>query len=269
MMAAPEYLHLASLWSAILFWGGIIIFLMTVIVVGALSLHDRKKRRTVLGPVFLMSLGTVILGIGAAWYFWPAGEQTDELQGHAPSPLDNVVQIDCEPAQFPAVLPPNRLLDFQLAYPGVVAGGSFASYTLPPGSRIDSLSSTAFPSYTWVCRVSNFGAASIINVEAEFVVNFRKSGLVSDQVMYSGKITTPPINLSGNGGVCEIYARNFAPEHYAEVVLPKTATGQMIGSNERKTFRLATARFGGFILPPLERSKPQADSVPLPPARPH
>jgi hypothetical protein len=124
------------------------------------------------------------------------------------------------------------------------------------------------PPHAWLCRISNFGASSVINVEAQFVVNFRASGMVSDEVVYSGKIDTPPINLSSNGGTCEIYVRNFAPDHFAEVLLPATAVGQMIGSAQRQNFKLASALLGGFILPPFKQDKPQPARVPIPRPRP-
>ncbi|HMA73038.1 MAG TPA: hypothetical protein VKP67_16385 [Xanthobacteraceae bacterium] len=267
MMAAPEYLHLGPTWSAILFWGGIIVFLMTIVVVGALSLHEQKRRRAVLGPVFLMSLGIVIFGIGAAWYFQPTkAQQSGELQSAELAPFDNFVQINCEIAQLPTVLPQNKMLELRLYHPGIVAGGTFISYPMSPGSPIETFKDE--PSYAWLCRVSNFGASSVINVEAEIVVNFRTSGMVSDEVIYSGKVATPLMNLSSNGGTCEIYVRNFAPDHFAEVLLPATASGQMVGNAQRQTFKLASAMFGGFILPPFKQDKPQPADVPIPRPRP-
>ncbi len=71
MMAAPEYLHLGPLWSALLFWGGIVVFMLTIVVVIVLSIHDRRERRIVLGPVLLMSISALGFCVGAAWYFWP------------------------------------------------------------------------------------------------------------------------------------------------------------------------------------------------------
>jgi hypothetical protein len=42
------------------------------VVVVALSLHEEKARRVVLGPIITMIIGLLIFGGGAAWYFWPA-----------------------------------------------------------------------------------------------------------------------------------------------------------------------------------------------------
>jgi hypothetical protein len=181
--------------------------------------------------------------------------------------LDNVVQINCAPAKVPSVIPQNTMFELKLYWPGVVAGGSFMWPTGAPGTLID-LTSNA-PSTAWLCRVSNFGPTSVINVEAEFVVNYRTSGAIADPIVYSGKIVlVPPINLSGNGGTCEIYVRNFAPDHFAELVLPATATGQMIGSSERTTFKLAASTFGGFILPPFKQIDPPKSDPVVPSPRP-
>jgi hypothetical protein len=73
-MAAPEYLHLGPVASGVAFWGGILVFLATVIVVFVLSVHEESKRKAVLGPIITMAVGALIFGGGAAWYFWPASQ---------------------------------------------------------------------------------------------------------------------------------------------------------------------------------------------------
>ena len=50
MMAAPEYLHLGPILSGVLFWGGILVFLATIVVVFVLSVHEENKRKAVLRP---------------------------------------------------------------------------------------------------------------------------------------------------------------------------------------------------------------------------
>lgn len=69
-MAAPEYLKLDQPYSGFLFWGGLILFFVTIVVVVALSLHDDRAKKKVVGPILTMALGTLILGGGIAWYFW-------------------------------------------------------------------------------------------------------------------------------------------------------------------------------------------------------
>ena len=53
MMAAPDYLKLEAPFFGLLFWGGIGIFLLTIIVVVVLSVHEEQKRKAVFGPILL------------------------------------------------------------------------------------------------------------------------------------------------------------------------------------------------------------------------
>jgi hypothetical protein len=76
MMAAPEYLHLGPVWSGLLFWGGIGVFVVTVIIVTAISVHDEKDQRKMLWPILTMAVGLLLFCVGAAWYFGqPRAEQ--------------------------------------------------------------------------------------------------------------------------------------------------------------------------------------------------
>src|SRR5712691_3614648 len=71
MMAAPEYLKLEPFLSGLLFWGGLIVFVVTIVVVAVLALHDVERKKRVMGPIMTMVFGAVVFGGGAAWYFWP------------------------------------------------------------------------------------------------------------------------------------------------------------------------------------------------------
>jgi drug/metabolite transporter (DMT)-like permease len=70
MMAAPEYLKLQPPLSGILFWGGITVFLATIVIVIALSIHDERRRPKVILPIIMMAIGLLIFFGGATWYFW-------------------------------------------------------------------------------------------------------------------------------------------------------------------------------------------------------
>ncbi|QBR71671.1 hypothetical protein CU048_10700 [Beijerinckiaceae bacterium] len=70
MMAAPNYLRLQPPLSGVLFWGGIAVFLVTIVVVASLSIHDERKRPKVMWPIITMAIGLMIFCGGAAWYFW-------------------------------------------------------------------------------------------------------------------------------------------------------------------------------------------------------
>jgi hypothetical protein len=244
----------------VLFWGGIGVFVTTVVVVVVLSLHEKRRQRALLGPVFIMAAGALIFCGGAAWYFWPKQEE-GQTKSETVDLLDNIVQLNCEPALVPTVVPQNKMFDFMVLHPGVVSGGSFAFSMLSAGSPIDMTQGGA-PKSGWLCHVSNFGSLSIINIELDFVIKF------SGPDNYDGKVRSPPFNLNANGGIVDIYVRNISPDHDAEIVLPKLAFGQMIGSDRRHEFKLAPSQFGGFILPsfkPVTSTPPT--SVPLPPQR--
>jgi hypothetical protein len=96
---------------------------------------------------------------------------------------------------------------------------------------------------------------------ADFTVNFHKV-VKSQASTSSGKIfktvilkTIPPFTLEP-GHQIEIYARNYSWDAFAEVLLPKVANGQIVGTDRRVDFKLALGRFGGFYLHPWERKPP-------------
>jgi hypothetical protein len=98
MMAAPEYLKLNQPYSGFLFWGGLIVFFLTIVVVVALSLHDDREKTKVIGPILTMPLGTLIFGGGIAWYFWPSGK-TEIIVEHPEKELS--IPISVAPLQKP------------------------------------------------------------------------------------------------------------------------------------------------------------------------
>jgi len=96
MMAAPNYLKLEPPFSGLLFWGGIAVFLLTIVVVLVLSFHEEGKRKAVFGSILMMALGALIFCGGAAWYFWPARDGKPQTT--------SVAQLPSEPPAAP--LPP-------------------------------------------------------------------------------------------------------------------------------------------------------------------
>src|SRR5574337_1720964 len=71
MMAAPEYFHLKPHLAALCFWGGIIVFVVTVFIVAAVLGYEREERRKAMWPIVAMAIGMMVFGVGAAGYFWP------------------------------------------------------------------------------------------------------------------------------------------------------------------------------------------------------
>jgi hypothetical protein len=84
MMVAPDYFKLTPPLSAFLFWSGIIVFILTLVVVFVLSLQDQEGKRRVIGPILLMTAGALVFGGGAAWYLWP---ESDSQQSTPPQAL--------------------------------------------------------------------------------------------------------------------------------------------------------------------------------------
>jgi hypothetical protein len=83
MMAAPEYLHLKPAIAATCFWGGLLVFVVTVFVLAALQSREREERKS-MWPIVTMAAGMIIFGIGIAGYFWPQHQASSET-----SPVGN------------------------------------------------------------------------------------------------------------------------------------------------------------------------------------
>ncbi|WP_020173758.1 hypothetical protein [Methyloferula stellata] len=71
MMAAPDYLKLSPPYSAFLFWAGIAVFLLTILVVAFLSACEEGNKKRLLQPTLIVGAVMLIFGGPAAWYFWP------------------------------------------------------------------------------------------------------------------------------------------------------------------------------------------------------
>jgi hypothetical protein len=82
-----------------LFWGGLIVFFLTIVVVVTLSLHDDREKKKVIGPILTMALGTLILGGGVAWYFWPSSKTEIIVEEHPKKELS--IPISIAPLQKP------------------------------------------------------------------------------------------------------------------------------------------------------------------------
>jgi hypothetical protein len=102
MMAAPDYLHLSPAVSAVCFWGGIGVFIVTIAVVAILSAHEQERQHRVMGPIVMMVAGAAIFLGGAAWYFWPQtaiskSEQASATVSAAPiKPTTSVTEIELQ-----------------------------------------------------------------------------------------------------------------------------------------------------------------------------
>lgn len=114
------------------------------------------------------------------------------------------------------------------------------------------------PSYTYLCRFTNFGSTPVLNVEADLTVNIRdvikdEKGMHSGDVLASHVVATPRTNLSaGDKNTFDFYVRNYS-DKWAEVMIPKVARVQALGSTSWQTVQLIPPVLGGFGLTPFER----------------
>jgi hypothetical protein len=92
-------------------------------------------------------------------------------------------------------------------------------------------------------------------------VNFREviktaTSTSSGNIIKSADLVTLPFTLDAVTGKLDIYVRNYSDNAFAEILLPKIAQGQVPGSEQLHSFKLASSLFGGFYLPPFERKTP-------------
>jgi hypothetical protein len=70
MMVAPDYLHPSPIVAGCLFWGGLGVFAVTILIVFVLSIREAGTRQV--GALIVIVLGLITTGGGIAWYFWPS-----------------------------------------------------------------------------------------------------------------------------------------------------------------------------------------------------
>lgn len=266
MMAAPEYFRLGPSVSALLFWGGIVVFLATVAVLAFISLHEERKRRTVTGPIILMVLGALIFCGGAAWYFWPGkSEASPEI-----SPLDGAIQITSDLSEYPTILPQHKIFEFQLNDSFTFEGSAFLSWSLPAGAALPRRDPTFSPSGGLRLRISNYGKVALINATVIFPVYFKEiekteNGIRSGKVIKASTATTNPFSI-GAGDFIEIYALNYSTSAFAELMIPQTAQGFAPGSEKQETFKLIPSISMGMGLLPFVPKSPPESPPPVPSA---
>jgi hypothetical protein len=172
MMAAPEYFHLGPIASAILFWGGIVVFLATIAVLAFISFHEEGRRRAVTGPIIVMVLGALIFCGGTAWYFWPRqaiseGEPKPESAGE--------LLLECQLAPLPEVGLPNQTMLFKIDPFRFIDLGMIGYGTMPsePGKPLKWPEEWKNRSQSSArCRVTNYGKTTLFNLQIPFKMTF-------------------------------------------------------------------------------------------------
>jgi hypothetical protein len=210
-----------------------------------------RARGVRLGTV-LASIGTILIIMGGIVGLIGAFKMDTASNEHSDaaspkSPLDNLIQVTCDVAEMPLIVPQNTLFELVLNHQFITSGGVFQWTFSRPGTPINIADDR--PHYVYLCKFVNYGVAAVLNFETEISIDFGGSGK-------SAKVTTPlQANIAGSGGVFEFYVRNYSDQFDAQITLPVRAHGQMAGTTEWQSFRLASGRFTGFILPPFNPKK--------------
>jgi hypothetical protein len=121
--------------------------------------------------------------------------------------------------------------EFQLNNNFIQAGGAFMGFSQQPNQKLFLITPDA-PDYAWRCRFSNFGKTAVLNVVAEFTLNFLEviktdKSTASGKIIKSDRLMTLPFTLEPHNGKMDLYFRNFSFNAFAEVLLPISATAQI------------------------------------------
>jgi len=259
MMAAPEYLHLGPILSGVLFWGGILVFLATIVVVFVLSVHEENKRKAVLGPIIMMAISALIFCGGAAWYFWPREEQK-VLAAPVSQPtnaLDRVTGFACSWSQPPSHYREDKTLhivDFQ----GVpVSGINPSQQTAGPMHFVRSSEpfspSEHYSSIWYRCDVTNHSTQPIRNLWAKFPVVYNaaiivENGIRSGEVIAAGFARSPIFDLAAGETDCFYFAN--ASTAFITVLPPQSVLVQTMADDTVHEVRVITSSGWNVALMP-------------------
>jgi hypothetical protein len=172
MMAAPEYLHLKPVLAAGCFWGGILVFVVTVFVVAALQSRERGEKKS-MWPIFAMAAGMIVFGVGVAGFFWPdrGGKEDEGKQEVAAGEL----LLECQSAPLPEVGLPNQTMLFKISPFRFTELGSIGYGTTPsePGKPIPWPSDWKNKAESSArCRLTSYSKTPLFNVEIPFKITF-------------------------------------------------------------------------------------------------
>jgi hypothetical protein len=230
--------------------------------------HKNRQKRVI------ALIGMIVCTFGfagfAAVYFWP---HLTEVAAET-SPLDEIIQISCDPSQYPITVPQNKIFELQLNNHFMTDGGAFLSWTLPTGATMPVRDPSSTPSFGLRLRISNYGKVAIVNTTVTFRVEFMavekiENGTKSGDVQKSVALTTLPFSI-GPSEFVDIYAMNYSVDAYVQVSIPATAQGFAVGSGKRDTFKLISPLHAGMGIPPFApKSQPtSAPPTPSPPSKP-
>jgi hypothetical protein len=239
MMATPEYIHLSLSNARFCFWGGIGVFVTTIIVLGALSLHDLERQRKMLGPILMMAFGSISFCIGATWYFWPT--QSEPL-----STLDRTVGVNCYNSTRPTHFREDRLL-----YIMQVLGPPTAERPIQYSIAITSFMqgrdeikwSDDFPNQMCKCIISNYGNAPIFRASINLSFIWQEmikteNGTKSGNVVGSGTLYSPAFDLGVSPRNEDYFYIANLGQFFVTVANPETASTYTADSDIPQTIKL-------------------------------
>jgi hypothetical protein len=272
MMAAPEYLHLGPIWSGILFWGGIAVFVATIVVVAFLSLHEKRRQRALVGPILVMTLGALTFCGGAAWYFWPKDE---EKQAEADKTTATAhISVSCDQEILPKTFAADEAIHVLQVFPTPLENGGGGLPTRynrsgqPWKWPIDDPAEAFFIS-AYRCDITNYGNEPVIDLQMALDLTFYEAVPVAGQSENTRghgpiKLQRPwPISIqkidSGRENAFKFYVFSMLPDEIVHVTMPKSATLRRLSDGQRTDVNLTVTQLGGetpLMLWPHIRPKP-------------
>lgn len=251
--------------------------------------NGRRKMIAFLG----MAISGVALVASAFFYFWPSKTPSDEtprshlketgdaqdVHPEAPAPqssrpsrteaatkgalpsrqpgeiLDHTVELACDWVQPPDVIPAGGWHELGATLSmGIMHGGSSFS----PGSP-NNQKGTDFPRQTYVCRFTNYGDKTVLNVHGELSFHFfevvpQESGSHSGNLIKSETASTPPANLRP-AQTFDFYVRNYSYKAYVVVTPPTKVRLQVVGSDVWRDVALVAPGSGDFSLGPFTEKR--------------
>ncbi len=245
---AIKYATSSLLWDVVL-WGSVALMMGSLVTLG-LYISSQLSGRPFVGPALIINFGLCLIVGGFVWHF--SVGTLSRSQGTPASPLDDTVQLACEWSQLPTIAPPYPVSELQLNNNFIQAGGVYTFFSQQPNQELK-FSSPDAPNYTWRCRFSNFGKSAVLNMTAAIHVNFREvikteTSTSSGKIVKSTDLVTLPFTLDATAGKLDIYVRNYSDNAFAEILLPTTAKGQLPGSEQLYSFKLASSSIWGILL---------------------
>lgn len=285
MMAAPSYLDLSPGLSGWVFWGGLAVFILTVVVVLGISATEQQRRHRVIGPLVAMAIGLLIFGGGVAWYFWPRKDVpfAAAFPGDTPDrdkSLDNTIRFSCAQSMRPKEFLPDRTLHvIQIIGPPGISGASgdprlyvAGTYFVQGTGPIQYGDSDPTIDY-YRCAIVNYGSKPIYAVQIALEIYWqevipRENGTTNGNVISQTTYLSPKIDIGiSPQNIGEFYIMSRALS-YVYVATSSAIIVQEAGRDDLKLVKLmppdSVADTFAFFQPRPVPTNPPASSPQVP-----